>query len=375
MAINKGRLIMKGIKIRLTYTALLFLGLFAAGCEYFTGPEAGTGNVTVQLGPGSGALASGALASSALTSGEARGVDQSLIPSLSYRLEFRGPGGEYIPRIVPPGTEFVTQTLALGDWAVLAEAYDTRGALTATGRTAVTVSPAGAAVSILMGSANAKLADLMVRDGTTPVPLIPGFDPDIPNYTVAVSPAPVLEINAVTQDADAVPTLNNAAAIFPPGVEAIIVPVVVNAQDGVSTMVYTITATRILPVENPVNPLIPVNPGDPLQDAGLKSLEVNNKLVLFSLPLSLNPSFDPNITSYTVTVIVTASSDADIEIIAVPSGTGATLTIDGVPVMPGTPKTIGGISIGGGVRNIPIVVTAGDGLSTKTYTIKASPIL
>jgi hypothetical protein len=101
-------------------------------------------------------------------------------------------------------------------------------------------------------------------------------------------------------------------------------------------------------------------------NANLSGLVVDYGLMDYFF--SLSPEFNSDTTSYAVTVSLTS----EINITAVISDPYASMTINGDPVRSGVPKKISGFTIGGGTITIPIVVTAEDGITTKTYTIKAS---
>jgi hypothetical protein len=80
---------------------------------------------------------------------------------------------------------------------------------------------------------------------------------------------------------------------------------------------------------------------------------------------ALTPPFAPATTSYTAAVNVSS-------IMVTPTAfdSMATVTVDGTPVASGTPS--GSINTPYGLTPITLVVTAGDGLTTKTYSIAAS---
>jgi hypothetical protein len=85
---------------------------------------------------------------------------------------------------------------------------------------------------------------------------------------------------------------------------------------------------------------------------------------------TLSPEFSPNITSYTINGILSFSSSIDIT--ALTAEANATMTINGTAVRSGTTKTVDGLEMLGGTITIPIVVTAPDGTTTKTYTVTAN---
>jgi hypothetical protein len=101
-------------------------------------------------------------------------------------------------------------------------------------------------------------------------------------------------------------------------------------------------------------------------NANLSGLVVDYGLMDYFF--SLTPDFSSGTPNYTVTVSLTS----EINVTAVSSDPYASITINGEPARSGVPKKISGFTIGGGTITIPIVVTAEDGITTKTYTIKAS---
>jgi hypothetical protein len=83
---------------------------------------------------------------------------------------------------------------------------------------------------------------------------------------------------------------------------------------------------------------------------------------------NLSPDFNASTTNYTVTVSLTS----EINVTAITSDPHASITINGERASSGVPKTISGFTIGGGRVVIPVVITAEDGKTKKTYTITAS---
>jgi hypothetical protein len=202
--------------------------------------EAEEGNVTIQLGTGSGG---------------AKSVSAAVIPTLRYELEFRGPGGELIPLSVPPGVGSIRLTLALGQWTVTAKAYNPGNELTAAGKTTVTVTPGGATAAIPMGSSNANLSGLVIDPGLFFF-VTPAFNQNILTYTVTglLLFSSNIDITATTADSDATITINGAAVssgtlkTLAGGLDmlggTISIPIVVTAQDGMTTKTYTVNGTR-----------------------------------------------------------------------------------------------------------------------------------
>jgi hypothetical protein len=101
-------------------------------------------------------------------------------------------------------------------------------------------------------------------------------------------------------------------------------------------------------------------------NANLGGLAVDYGLMDYFFNLS--PDFNADTTNYTVTVSLTS----EINVTATTSDPRASITINGERVSSGVPKTISGFTIGGGRIVIPVVVTAEDGKTKKTYTITAS---
>ena len=175
-------------------------------------------------------------------------------------------------------------------------------------------------------SSDVKLSDLKV-DGET----IPGFDPDVPSYTL---PDVGNDVKSIT--IDATPENDEATVevvgadpngVVPLEVGENVITVKVTAQDG-SVGTYTITVTREADDNN-----------------DLKSLEVEG--------YDITPTFDPDTTEYTLevpedvdSITVNAEPDAD------------TATVEGT----------GSHDLQPGENTITVTVTAEDG-TEKTYTI------
>jgi hypothetical protein len=101
-------------------------------------------------------------------------------------------------------------------------------------------------------------------------------------------------------------------------------------------------------------------------NANLSGLTVDYGLMDYFF--SLTPEFSSGTTNYAVTVSLTS----EINVTAVTADAHASITINGQKASSGVPTTVKGFAIGGGRIVIPVVVTAEDGKTTKTYTITAS---
>lgn len=126
-----------------------------------------------------------------------------------------------------------------------------------------------AAVNVIVAaSTNANLSNLSVDTGA----LTPDFDAEIINYTVAVgNEVECITITAILADANATMTINGEVKNSGEPLTMNLVvgdnvaSVVVTAQDGETTMTYTITITRDAPPRpgKPENPGKPEEPGKP----------------------------------------------------------------------------------------------------------------
>ena len=191
---------------------------------------------------------------------------------------------------------------------------------------------------------NVELSGLTVNSGT----LSPSFSTTEDTFTLNVDNAiSSLTVTATTMDSlakveilgmtSAVGTLTHSVGL---NVGSNVIPILVTAQDGVTTKTYTITVTRA---------------GS--SDTTLKSLTVSEG--------ALSPAFASHIDAYTVSVDRTVSS---LHITASPTDDHANVTINGKAT---TSDTI--MLTIGEPTSIPIVVTAQDG-GQKTYTVSVQPI-
>lgn len=118
------------------------------------------------------------------------------------------------------------------------------------------------------------------------------------------------------------------------------ITIIATAEDGVTTSKYVVTVKR--------------NP--PSDDARLTSLKVD--------PGTLSPLFVPSKTEYTATI---EADDNRVNITAVPTEPHATMTIDGKELKSGEAYPLELVEVN---QTVTIVVTAQDGKSQKTYTIR-----
>ena len=127
------------------------------------------------------------------------------------------------------------------------------------------------------------------------------------------------------------------------------VSIVVTAQDGTTTKTYTIIITRASALSS---------------DATLSGLT--------TIAGTLIPTFSSNIINYAVAVSGSVSSTT---VTPTANESHATMTVNGTTVVSGSAS--GAISLNLGINTVTIVVTAQDGVTTKTYSItiiRAVPI-
>ena len=176
--------------------------------------------------------------------------------------------------------------------------------------------------------------------------LVPGFDPDTTSYTDNVANSvssirvvPTAEDSNVSITVNGEPvTSGNMSDPKTLAVGSNTISVVVTAQD-TSTKTYTITVIRAAS-----------------GNANLSNLEVSEG--------SLNPSFDPDVLSYTDNV---GNSVSSIRVTPTTENAAASITVNGDPVSSGSASSP--ISLTFGSNLISVLVTSGNGL-TRTYTVE-----
>ncbi|MBU9714932.1 cadherin-like beta sandwich domain-containing protein [Evansella tamaricis] len=184
------------------------------------------------------------------------------------------------------------------------------------------------------------LSDLSLSSGE----LSPGFESDITSYETFVDHnVDSLSVTPIPEDRDATVAVNgekvsssNASSLINLNVGETIIEVVVTAEDGVTTKTYTIKVTRA-----------------PSSNANLSDLLVNEG--------ALDPAFDTETTSYEVAVENEVTTIQVTPTLATPV---ASYKVNG------TDDTK--IPLDVGENSIEVEVTAQDGVTTKTYTIKVT---
>ena len=200
-------------------------------------------------------------------------------------------------------------------------------------------------------SMDATLSGLALSDGTVDVALTPAFDPATQRYTATVANSvPSVTVTATVADDSATVTVNGLAVASGSPSEAVslevgenVITVVVTAGDGATTLTYTVEVTRATSM-----------------DATLSGLALSDGTV----DVALTPAFDPATQRYTATV---ANSVPSVTVTATVADDSATVTVNGLAVASGSPSA--GIALEIGENVITVMVTAGDGTTTSTYTV------
>jgi len=157
---------------------------------------------------------------------------------------------------------------------------------------------------------------------------------------------PTIKVTPATSDADATVKVNGvavasgtASASLPLVMGANVITTVVTASDGTTTKTYTLTVTR-----------------------------VSNNALLTNLKLSPATTVTlvsgPDYRDYTTTV---PNSESTVTITPTTQDATATVKVNGVTVASGTAS--GAIALNVGTTVVNTVVTAQDGVTTKTYSI------
>jgi hypothetical protein len=184
-------------------------------------------------------------------------------------------------------------------------------------------------------STDATLSNLTVSEGE----LTPAFNPDATTYTVNV-PNSVTSISVTGEAGDENATVAGNVADTTLEVGNTVIIITVTAEDGETAETYTVTVVRAAPSVDPPTPT-------PSTNATLTSLTVSAG--------TLTPTFNPDITTYTVNVPNSVTS------ISV-TGTAS----DRSAIVEGN-KTDMQLEVGS--VEISIVVTAEDKETKRTYTV------
>jgi gliding motility-associated-like protein len=200
-------------------------------------------------------------------------------------------------------------------------------------------------VKIGRGENNAKLASVWATHGT----FAPVFTAAVTSYASSVYNAiSGISITPKTSDVNATVTINGtlvasgtSSALIPLAPGANTIKMIVTAQDGITTQTYTLVTTRALS-----------------SNANLSALGLDDPSV------TKTTVSGPDAGDYTASVHYTASN---ILVILTTAISTSTVTVNGVAVISGS--TSNPIPLKVGANTITTIVTAQDGVTTKTYVI------
>ncbi|MBW5448843.1 DNRLRE domain-containing protein [Cohnella sp. CFH 77786] len=234
---------------------------------------------------------------------------------------------------VTSGTASQDIPLNVGDNAINVTVTAQDGTTTKTYSVKVTRAP----------SASADLTNLELSDGV----LSPAFDIGTTGYTATVANSVNnLTVTPRATDANATITVNGIltasgtrSSAIPLNVGDNTINVIITAQDGTTTKIYTVKVTRA-----------------PSNSAELSHLALSEG--------SLSPAFASDVWSYTSTA---ASYVKSVRVKPWTADPNATVTVNGQPVASGAPSGL--MVLNPGDNLIDVTVTAQDGTTTKTYTV------
>jgi len=174
--------------------------------------------------------------------------------------------------------------------------------------------------------------------------------PDFKDYTTTV-PYPTSSVKVIAKALDSTASIKVNGVVVPSGVSSASIPlnvgsnvinVVVTAQDGITKKTYSINVTRTAPSTN----------------ASLTSIKTNPVTTLTTVP-------GPDFRDYTTSV---SNATSSITVTATLQDPTATLKINGKAMASGVASPA--IPLNVGDNTITILVTAQDGITKKTYSIK-----
>ncbi|WP_440108317.1 IPTL-CTERM sorting domain-containing protein [Acidovorax sp. BL-A-41-H1] len=192
-------------------------------------------------------------------------------------------------------------------------------------------------------SSNADLSALSLSSGTLAPAFAAatlGYTATVGNATTSLTVTPTLASGAASVTVNGVATTSGSASgAIALAVGNNIITIVVTAQDGVTTNTYTVTVTRALS-----------------SNADLSALSLSGG--------TLTPAFASATTSYTANV---GNATTSLTITPTVASGSSSVTVNGVATTSGNAS--GAIALNVGGNTITTVVTAQDGVTTKTYTV------
>ena len=179
--------------------------------------------------------------------------------------------------------------------------------------------------------------------------LSPAFASATLSYTLAVahsvaslSLVPTLSNNGVSVQVNGTAVASGASTAVTLAVGSTTLSIVVTAADGSTRRTYTVVVTRAAAAAS--------------TDAGLASLVLSSG--------TLSPGFATGTTAYIASV---AQATATVTLTPTASQASARITVNGATVASGTASAALALAVG--VNVLHVVVTAEDGVSTRTYTL------
>ena len=192
-------------------------------------------------------------------------------------------------------------------------------------------------------SNNAFLSNLQVSEGSMDPSFnrnITSYSDDLPGDKSSIRITPTAEVSGAAIQVNGIPVASGQQS---DPINLLVgnntINVLVTAQDGVTTKTYTIIVARAASA-----------------NANLSNLEVSEGF--------LNPSFDPDSESYTDNV---PNSITAISVTPTVEDSNSTVTVNGTSVPSGVESSP--ISLNVFNNTITVIVTAQDGVTTRTYTI------
>ncbi len=170
-----------------------------------------------------------------------------------------------------------------------------------------------------------------------------GYSTSVPNSTTNIALTPsATDANATIKVNGSIVASGITSADIPLSVGNNTIITQVTAQDGISKQTYTVTVNRA-----------------PSSNALLSDL--------ISSSGGLSPAFSSALGDYSVLV---SNATGNFKLTAFTADSGATVKINGVLVNSGVQSPLIPLNIG--INNVPVVVTAQDGVTSKTYTVTVS---
>ena len=200
-------------------------------------------------------------------------------------------------------------------------------------------------------SNNANLSNISLSAGT----LSPGFSENMTAYNVQVPySVPSMMLTPVIAGVNASIKINNTAVASGSASSPVVlntgsntISVLVTAEDGTTTKAYTISVNRL---------------PEPSHNANLANLTLTQG--------TLAPAFNENTTAYTVQVQYNIPT---MTLTPTVVDSSSSITVNGMVVDSGSPSQA--VTLSSGDNSITIIVTAQDGMTTKTYSVVVTKLI